>query len=180
MGLSLVVGPANAGKVALLLERYLAVLDREPVLIVPNGADVDPVERALLERAGALLGGSIGTFDDFFERLARGDGARRRPVIRPVQRRLLLTRVVARSSPDRFSTSARFPGFTQALGDAVADAEAALLGPGDLDGPFAELFGAYRRELDRLDLWDRDLERAHAADLVATELGAGDGRPVFA
>ena len=30
MGLSLVVGPAHAGKVALLLERYLDVLDRDP------------------------------------------------------------------------------------------------------------------------------------------------------
>ncbi len=34
--LSLVVGPAHAGKVALLLERYLARLDDEPFLIVPE------------------------------------------------------------------------------------------------------------------------------------------------
>ena len=48
MGLSLVAGPANAGKVALLLERYLARLDDEPFLIVPNRSDVDRVERDLL------------------------------------------------------------------------------------------------------------------------------------
>ena len=43
MALSLVAGPANAGKVALLLERYLAALDRDPFLIVPNRSDVDRV-----------------------------------------------------------------------------------------------------------------------------------------
>ena len=43
MALTLLAGPANAGKVALLLERYLADLDREPILIVPSsGGEVDP------------------------------------------------------------------------------------------------------------------------------------------
>ena len=72
MGLSLVVGPAHAGKVALLLERYLAELPREPWLIVPNRADVERVERDLLRRRSALMGGRIGTFDDLFERVASG------------------------------------------------------------------------------------------------------------
>src|SRR5438477_334133 len=53
MGLSLLAGPANAGKVALLLERYLARLDDEPFLIVPNRSDVDRVERDLLRRRAA-------------------------------------------------------------------------------------------------------------------------------
>ena len=68
MPVTLVTGPANAGKVALLLDRYVAVLEREPILIVPNGSDVERVERDLLRRTGALLGGWIGTFDDLFER----------------------------------------------------------------------------------------------------------------
>ena len=80
MGLSLLVGPANAGKVALLSERYLAVLGTggpgsQPVLIVPNRSDVERVERDLLARSPALLGGSIGTFDDLFARIAHGGGA---------------------------------------------------------------------------------------------------------
>jgi hypothetical protein len=66
MALTLLAGPANAGKVARLLERYLARLEHEPVLIVPNRSDVERVERDLLRRRPALLGGSIGTFDDLF------------------------------------------------------------------------------------------------------------------
>ena len=71
--MSLLAGPAHAGKVALLLERYLARLDDEPTLIVPNASDVDRVERDLLARCGCLFSGSIGTFDDLFARLAAGD-----------------------------------------------------------------------------------------------------------
>src|SRR5437773_10877884 len=126
MGLSLLAGPANAGKVALLLERYLGALDSDPVLIVPNRPDVDRAERELLRHAGALLGGAIGTFDDLFERLARGNGAHR-PVVSPAQRALLLRRVVQRARLERLEASARFSGFADSLGSIVSELEAALL-----------------------------------------------------
>src|SRR3954451_22892014 len=110
MALSLLAGPANAGKVALLLERYLGALETDPVLIVPNRPDVDRAERQVLTRAGALLGGLMGTFDDLFARVARGEGAHR-PVVTEAQRTLLLRRVVARAQ----GRSSRFAGFTDAL-----------------------------------------------------------------
>ncbi len=69
MPLTLLVGPANAGKVAGLLDRYVAALDRDPFLVVPNRAEVERVERDLLARVPALLGGSVGTFDDLFRRV---------------------------------------------------------------------------------------------------------------
>jgi ATP-dependent helicase/nuclease subunit B len=173
--LSLLAGPANAGKVALLLERYLAALDSDPILIVPNRPDVDRAERELLTRAGALVGGSIGTFDDLFERIARGNGAHR-PVITRAQRTLLLRRVVARAR----NRSARFSGFADSLGSTVAELESALLEPGELDGELADLYAAYREELDRLGLWDRELQRRHAAERAAGDLSAWHPRPVFA
>src|SRR5438093_373771 len=179
MALTLLVGPANAGKVALLLERYLGALDSDPILIVPNRPDVDRAERELLRHAGALVGGSIGTFDDLFERLARGNGAHR-PVVTEAQRTLLLRRVVARARPDGLGRSARFAGCADAPGKAVGELEYGLLEPGELEGELAELYQAYREELDRLGLWDRELERRHAAERVAGELDAWDGRPVFA
>src|SRR5947207_1685923 len=70
LGLNLITGPANAGKVALLLRRYLEVLPDEPYLIVPNRSDVEERERELLALQPALVGGWIGTFDALFWRLA--------------------------------------------------------------------------------------------------------------
>src|SRR3954470_18104594 len=156
MGLSLLAGPANAGKVALLLERYLARLDDEPFLIVPNRSDVDPVERDLLARADCLLGGSIGTFDDLFERIAGAD-PERRPVVSPSQRVLAVRRAVEAAEGLSVGRSARFAGFVDTLLSALSELESGLLDPGDLDGDLGVLYAAYRAELDRIGHWDRDL-----------------------
>jgi len=179
MALTLLAGPANAGKVALLLDRYLADLPREPVLIVPNRPDVERVERDLLSRAGALLGGSIGTFDDVFEGIAAGNGDAR-SVATDAQRALILRRVVAAARLGDLGPSARFGGFADSLGTTIAELEAGLLEPDDVDGELAGLYRDYRADLDRLGLWDLDLRRAYAAGRIAGDLGAWDGRPVYA
>ena len=83
-------------------------------------------------------------------------------------------------SPAREGRSARFAGFADSLGTTVAELESALLEPGELDGELAELYGAYREELDRLGLWDRELERRYAAERAAGDLDAWEPRPVFA
>jgi ATP-dependent helicase/DNAse subunit B len=184
MGLSLVVGPAKAGKVALLLERYLACLDDEPFLIVPNRSDVDRVERDLLGRRPCLLGGAIGTFDDLFERIAGEDPAALRPV-GPAQRVLVARHAVDETLSSSESlrlaaSSARSAGFADTLLSALGELESGLLDPADLDGDLAGLYGAYRRELDRLGLCDRDLLRRVAVERVQNELAAWHGEPVFA
>jgi ATP-dependent helicase/DNAse subunit B len=179
LGLNLITGPANAGKVALLLHRYLEVLPREPYLIVPNRSDVERVERDLLAIQPALLGGAIGTFDDLFKRLARG-GSESRPVATEAQRALIVRRALAGQSLNGLGRSARFGGFADALLATVGELESGLLDPNDLDGELAALYAAYRGELDRLGMWDRDLLRRHAAERVAGELDAWGGEPVFA
>ena len=165
MPLSLLAGPANAGKVALLLERYLDALDSDPILIVPNRPDVDRAERELLTRAGALVGGSIGTFDDLFERIAQGNGSHR-PVIGQAQRTLLLRRVV----PGAEGRSARFSGFADSLGTTVAELESALLEPDELDGELAAPLRRLPRGARPARALDRELERAPCRR-------AGRGRP---
>jgi ATP-dependent helicase/DNAse subunit B len=179
LGLNLITGPANAGKVALLLRRYLDALPREPYLIVPNRSDVEERERELLAIQPALLGGSIGTFDDLFKRLARG-GGESRPVATEAQRALIVRRALAGQSLNGLGRSARFGGFADALLATVGELESGLLDPNDLDGELAGLYAAYRGELDRLGMWDRDLLRRHAAERVAAELDAWGGEPVFA
>jgi ATP-dependent helicase/DNAse subunit B len=178
--LTLLAGPANSGKVATLLDRYLATIDDDPVLIVPNRPDVDRIERDLLARSAALVGGSIGTFADLFEQLARADRAAL-PVATDAQRALVIRRVLARARLNGLGPSARFQGFSDSLAHTLGELESGLLDPADLeDDELAELYTAYRQELDRLGLWDRDYERRHAAGRVAGDLGAWDGRPVFA
>ena len=178
MGLNLLVGPANAGKVALLLERYLAALDREPVLIVPNRSDVERVERELVARGGCVFGGSIGTFDDLFERLARAGEAR--PVASEAQQHLALRRAVMRASLNGLSASARSAGFADTLREAIRELDGALVEPDRVEGDLAHLYAAYRAELDSLGLWDRELLRGSAVHRLGTDLSAWSGEPVFA
>ncbi|HZP71950.1 MAG TPA: PD-(D/E)XK nuclease family protein [Gaiellaceae bacterium] len=179
MGLSLLAGPANAGKVALLLERYLARLDDEPVLIVPNASDVDRVERDLLARCGCLFSGYIGTFDDVFRRLVRDD-PEQRPVATDAQRALVVRRVLAAAPLNGLARSARTAGFGDALVQTLGELEQGMLDPEVLDGDLGRLYAAYRDELDRLRLWDRDLLRRRAAERLGADLDAWHGEPVFA
>jgi len=173
--LSLIVGPANAGKVELLLDRYLAALEREPVLIVPNRPDVERVQRRLLARRPALLAGTLGTFDDLFERIA---GVRR--PMPASQRSLLVRRVLASAQLDRLAASARFGGFADALLQAISEVESGLLDPAHLDGDLAALHAAYRAELERLELLDRGALRRRAVGRLRSDLDAWHGEPVFA
>ena len=179
MGLSLVVGPAHAGKVALLLERYLDVLDRDPWLVVPNRADVERVERDLLRRRPALLAGTIGTFDDLFELVVRQD-PRRRPRASDSQRALAIRRAISATPLDGLAASAASSGFADALLVTVGEVESALLEPDELGGDVGRLASAYRSQLDRLGLWDRDRLRRRAAERLAGDLDAWHSEPVFA
>jgi len=179
MSLALVVGPAKAGKIARLLEGYLAEIERDPVLIVPNRGDVDRIERDLLQRTRALLAGSIGTFDDVFRELAIGV-PNARPVTSDSQRALVARRVLATTRLNGLGRSAHFAGFADALLAALGELESGLLEPGQLEGDLALLYASYREELDRLTLWDRDLLRRRAVERLQSELDAWDGRPVFA
>jgi hypothetical protein len=177
--LALLVGPANAGKVSRLLDRYLENLHREPFLVVPNRAEVDRVERDLLARSPALLGGEIGTFDDLFRTIARG-GDERRSVATDAQRSLVLRRALAGARLNGLGASSRFAGFGDTLLRALSELASGLVEPGEVDGDLAALYAAYRDELERLGLWDRDLERRHAVARIEGELEAWGGRPVLA
>ena len=179
MALSLVVGPAHAGKVALLLERYVAVLADDPWLVVPNRADVERVEHDLLKRRPALLGGRIGTFDDLFEQLAQS-GPVERQVASEMQRVLALRKAIARTSLEGLSASASSSGFADALATALGEVEAALVEPERLDGDFGRLAVAYQAELDRLGLEDRDRLRRRGVERLASDFEAWHGEPVFA
>ena len=178
MGLRLLVGPANAGKVALLLERYRAALAHDPFLIVPNRSDVDRVERELIDGGGCLFGGTIGTFDDLFDRLA-SDVEGRKPIAGDAQQHLALRSAVARTELNGFSRSARSSGFADSLREAVRELGAGLVAPSELEGALGRLYGAYGESLADAGLWDRDVLRARAVERLRSEFDAWRGEPVF-
>ena len=175
MSLSLVVGPAHSGKVGTLLDRFVAALDCDPWLIVPQRADVERVERELLERQGGLLAGTIGTFDTLFDRLARGDGPGKR-LVGEAERALLVRRLSVGAGAE----GARFAGFADAVGRALAELDSALLEPDDLAEPLVSLATAWRSELDRVDAWDRGTLRRCAVERLTSDIGAWGKSPVFA
>jgi hypothetical protein len=76
MALTLLVKPANAGT-WLCSSIVTSPIWRGACPDRADRVDVERVERDLLVRAGALLG-SIGTFDDVFERIAAGNALRSR------------------------------------------------------------------------------------------------------
>ncbi len=183
MSLSLVVGPASSGKIALLLERYLDRLDEEPFLVVPTRSDVDRVERELLRLRGCLLGGAIGTFDDLFERIAAGDDSGGRlPVAGPAERALVARSAIESARPrlDGLGPSSGFAGFADSLLTTLGELESGLIDPEELDGGLAELYTAYRAELSRLELSDRDTLGRRAAERLQRDLDAWHGEPVLA
>ena len=178
-GLTLLSGPANAGKVALLLERYLGALERDPWLIVPHGSDVERIERELLAKHGALLTGDIGTFDDLFAWIARDGGSRgrghRRAAsadrshrrLRHVAERPRRARRASPASPTRSETT-------------LAELESGLVDPGDLRGDLALLYASYRGELERLEPLGPRPPAPACGRARLLELDAWSGRPVFA
>src|SRR5690348_5012665 len=185
MPLRLVLGPALSGKIRLLEDRFLEAVDAgaEPLLIVPNRPDADAVERDLLRRRRAVLGGTVGTFDDLFEQVLGRCRERVRPLTE-TQRRLMLHRVVGGAQLDRLAPSARFAGFAEALAGLADELAGAMLEPPAGDGAAGELVSlvrAYRERLQAAGLPpDRAALRARAAALLETRLEAWDERPVLA
>jgi ATP-dependent helicase/DNAse subunit B len=186
MPLQLVLGPANCGKIALLLDRFCeaADADRDPFLVVPNRPDVEAVERELVGRRGVLVGGRIGTFDDLFEEVL-GRCRELRPLVGDIGRRLILAGVVADTPLTALQASARFAGFEDALGALADELAAAMAEPAPAQGSdrareLEALVAAYRARVDALGRHDRPGRRATAAGLLERRLDAWDGRPVLA
>ena len=180
MPLSLVVGPAHSGKVALLLERFLEAIDADPWLVVPTRGDIARVEKDLLRRSPALLAGRIGTFDDLFAEIAGQDDT----TVGDRPRRAAACCCGA-SSPEPssapLSRSAATRGFADALGGALAELGAALVEPERVEGDLGRLGAAYRDRARRLRLSATATRSAAApSSASAAPFDAWDARPVLA
>ncbi len=192
MPLRLVHGPPNSGRAGRIRSGLGAVLDRDPVLVVPTVDDVDTFERELCAE-GAVLGAAVMTFGGLFAKVAASGGSPAAPLLSPAQRLGTVAAAVAdcRSELGPLRGSSLRPGFPAALERLLDELQGAGLEPSDVAagaatlegsaylGDISTLFAGYARIRDRLGRVD-----AHGVARVAIALLAdGDAswwvRPVF-
>ncbi len=171
MPITLVTGPANAGKAHVVLEavRRHAAHGEEPLLVVPTRADVERY-RAELADGGLVMGARVERFGGLIaEAVSRAvlgsEDARRSPLAReplsPVLRERMLAALGAREWPG----TGVGPGLARALSAFVVELEVARISPerlnvaledwaaaeGSVQGPGGRLEGVDRvRRLARL------------------------------
>ncbi len=163
MALELIIGPAHAGKIAALYERYLAELagGRPAVLVVPDRATSAATEAELLARSSGVLGADVMTFDTLFARILADAGDERTLIAEPA-RQLLLHRLLP-SAPESLAT--RF----DRLGSALLD-PAGVRAAGD--AALADDYAAWWSLLDAHGLLDRGRLRITAIEALRGDVRA--------
>ena len=166
MGLELIVGPPNSGRAVEIRERIERQLDREPVLVVPTADDATRFERDLCGRSGATLGVAIRTFASLFEDAARAAALDLPPALSAPQRLALVRAAVDATELRLLRRSSSRPGFAPALDSLIAELQAGLVAPADLDLHALALDdGDYERELAALyGAYEQLRERAGRSD----------------
>ena len=191
MPLNLIQGPPNAGRAGLIRARMSAVLDHDPILVVPNVDDVYAFERELCA-GGAVLGAGVMTFDDLFRAVAGAGGAPPGVALTRAQRLGAVAAAVAERRVDLrpLRPSARQPGFPRALEQLLKELQEAGLTPADVEaaagtlegsaylGDVSSLFSAYASVRDGLGLIDTHATAREAVRLLGEDTGWWT-RPVF-
>lgn len=191
MSLRLIHGPPNSGRAGRIRRGLIAVLDRDPVLVVPTLDDVYAFEQELCAN-GAVLGADVMTFGGLFTVVATAGGAPPGAVLTPAQRLGAVAAAVTerRSELGPLRGSALQSGFSLALERLLDELQGAGLEPADVEaaagtlegsaylGDISALFAGYARVRDRLGTVDT---HGIARDAIGL-LGAGKEfwrRPVF-
>src|SRR5919108_1619491 len=113
MPLTLITGPANAGKAGRVLGAYREGLARDPLLVVPTYAAVAHYQRELAAD-GVAFGGSVVRFAWLVAEVARRTGSGG-SVLGEIQRDRLVAAAIARCRLDALAASARSRGFARAV-----------------------------------------------------------------
>jgi ATP-dependent helicase/DNAse subunit B len=189
MPITLITGPANAGKAELVMDavrRHLAH-GAEPLLVVPTRADADHYLRELAGD-GAAMGVRVERFAGLVgEAVARAGVGE--PLLGGVARERVLEMLAARVGV------ARTPGAVRALAELVAELQVRRVSPAALaqalsswaaaDGAGASraelgrLFGEYRATLERLGRVDVEQRAVRALDQLRRRPALWGGLPVL-
>jgi ATP-dependent helicase/DNAse subunit B len=190
MPITLVTGPANAGKAQVLMEAVRRHLARrqEPLLVVPTRADV---EYYLRELAGQDV--ALGVRVERFAGLI-GEAVRRAGVSDPVLSGLARERVLEVLA-SRAGAGQVAPGFVHALADLLVELQVRQVTPARLnqalsswlaaDGPAASrselgpLFAEYSSTLERLGRLDSEQRAVRALDVLRRHPALWGDTPVL-
>ena len=192
MPLKLIHGPLNSGRRGLVLRRFGAALDRDPVLVVPNTDDVFDFEREICD-AGATLGGSVTTFGGLFREIAIAGGSPPGAELSSAQRLRAVTVGIAerRERLGPLRQSARRPGFAVAFERLLGELQTGGLDPAELGagaetlessaylGDLATLAAGYADVRARLNRIDSHQLARKAISLLRQGDEFWNGRPLF-
>ena len=192
MPLDLIVGPPNSNRAGAVLERVRAELDRDPVLVVPTGDDIVRFERDLCADGTPQVGATIRTFTSLFEEIAGLTATPVPPRLSPPQRLALVRAAVASTDLRVLNRSSDSPGFAPALDALIAELQAALVSPADLQAAaeagegdssqeeeLARLYAEYERLRDGAGRSDAGSVAAAAAAALRLEPQAWGDSPVL-
>ncbi len=182
MPITLITGPANAGKAELVMDavrRHLAH-GEEPLLVVPTRADVEHYLRELAGD-GAALGVRVERFAGLLAEAVSRAGAGE-PVIGAVARERVLEALAVRAAAGGRAGDSDARGLVSALGEAIAELQARRVSPARLsqalsslralDGEalgqleLGRLFADYRAALAQLGRVDAEQRVVHALDAL--------------
>jgi ATP-dependent helicase/DNAse subunit B len=185
MPITLITGPANAGKAELVLDavrRHLAH-GEEPLLVVPTRADAEHYLRELAGE-GAAIGVRVERFDGLL-----GEAVARAGIVEPVLGGLARDRLLEALAEPAMG------GFAHALGELFAELQVRRVAPARLqraleswraaDGHGAQsaelgrLFARYRAELARLGRLDAEQRAVRALDALRERPSLWRATPVL-
>ena len=197
MAITLITGPANAGKAQLLLDGFCAHSARgeEPILVVPTQADVEHYSRELVVR-GVLIGARVRRFQGLIEEIAHRAGPLPRQVGERARRRILVA--LARQAPADLSYERPRAGVLDALAELLGELESQHVTPARLRGALRSWAGAQGQQtldahmqllehlyvryidvLDRLGWADSQRHTAMALDALRTRPASWRATPVL-
>ena len=182
MAITLMTGPANAGKAQVVMDavrRHLAH-GEEPLLVVPTRADAEHYLRELAGD-GAAMGVSVVRFEGLIEEAVRR-AAVTEPVLGGLARERVLAAIAGRSSLGRDGGGPAPPGLVRALAGFIAELQVRRVTPARLSraledwtaadgagatrGELAGLFEEYQRTLEQIGRLDVEQRAVRALDAL--------------
>jgi len=188
--ISLITGPANAGKARLVMDSLRRELarGREPLLVVPTRADADYYLRELAGD-GAVTGVRVERFSGLIEEAVQRAGVRG-PRLEGIARERVLHSLAQRNGVHRPSA-----GYLRALGELFAELQMRRASPGRFAGAIAawaeadgeeeartrlgRIYSDYRATLERIGRADTEQQAVRALDVLRERPAQWGASPVL-